>query len=748
MRWSIVRLIWARELRDQLRDRRTLFMIAVLPILLYPVGGIGLMQLALGFLRQQGTVAVVGGQHLPDHEPTPPVAAASWFACTPAPPGCPLAGVERAAIAISLAETHALQLPPLFVRTGNTTRIAAAYLDPPEDADLFDLRFHERPLSEDEARRVDLVVVVPETFRNQVRAGERPTLVLHYREEDDQSRLVRARFGAVLTRYRDRLKEDRLARRGLPPHFDEPFEVRDPQQTASPGRRNADELFKLLAQVFPFVLVLWSLAGALYPAVDLCAGEKERGTMETLLISPASREEIVWGKFLTIWTFSAATALLNLFSMGLTTWYFSSKRTQNPFRPSILFWGVVLLLPLSAFFSALCLAVGVYARSTKEGQYYLMPLFLLTMPLIFLTLAPGVKLNEFYSMVPITGLALLLQNLMQKGMPEARDWAYFAATLAPMLVYSWLALRWAIEQFQREEVLFREAERFDPVLWLRRLFRDKEALPSAGQAIFCFVLVFALSRLFLSAGEHLPTLARVGIGYLAFVAAPPLFMALLLTKRPLDGLALRAPPWFGWVAALLLAVLLFLPLGELTWLIFRQFPHLRETLRELADAARSKPSVPATDLGKASLWLTVLALVQAIGEELTFRGFILTGLARRYRPWTAILLTSFLFLLFQMNVFQALPHLLLGIVLGYLTLRTGSVGPAMLFHFAYNVLVYQVLLLGPSTFPTAFALFIDAHADGALTGAALALGGLSALLAAAVFLALGFRLTNHCGIRS
>src|SRR5204863_7598930 len=187
------------------------------------------------------------------------------------------------------------------------------------------------------------------------------------------------------------------------------------------------------------------LAGALYPAVDLCAGEKERGTMETLLISPASREEIVWGKFLTIWTFSAATALLNLFSMGVTTWYFSSRLPENPFRPSILFWGVLLLLPLSAFFSALCLSVGVYARSTKEGQYYLMPLFLLTMPLIFLTLAPGVQLNHFYSLVPVTGVALLLQGLMKTGTTGGSLGMYFVPVLAPMVIYSWLALRWAIE---------------------------------------------------------------------------------------------------------------------------------------------------------------------------------------------------------------------------------------------------------------------------------------------------------------
>ena len=106
-----------------------------------------------------------------------------------------------------------------------------------------------------------------------------------------------------------------------------------------------------------------------------------------------------------------------------------------------------------------------------------------------------------------------------------------------MVLYSWLALRWAIDQFQREEVLFREAERLDIGLWLRRLFRDKEALPSAGQAVFCFVLILVLHWLSLGFGRRLPLLAHGGIRYLAFMAAPPLFMALLLTTRPQQGLA-------------------------------------------------------------------------------------------------------------------------------------------------------------------------------------------------------------------
>src|ERR1700757_443274 len=167
-----------------------------------------------------------------------------------------------------------------------------------------------------------------------------------------------------------------------------------------------------------------------------------------------------------------------------------------------------------------------------------MPLFLITMPLIFLTLAPGVELNPFYSMVPVTGVALLMQRLMTSTGLGQGPWLYFVRGLAPGALYRWLALRWAIDQFQREEVLFREAERLDVRLWLRRLFREKEALPTAGQALFCFGLLLGLLWLGTGLGEHVPLLTRTGVILLAFVAAPPLFMALSITKQPRRALNL------------------------------------------------------------------------------------------------------------------------------------------------------------------------------------------------------------------
>jgi sodium transport system permease protein len=383
-----------------------------------------------------------------------------------------------------------------------------------------------------------------------------------------------------------------------------------------------------------------------------------------------------------------------------------------------LLWCVVLLLPTSAFFSALCLAVGAYARSSKEGQYYLMPLFLLSMPLIFLTLAPGVELNALYSMVPLTGVALLLQRLMTASSAEQIPWIYFIPVMAPLLFYSWLALRWAVEQFKREEVLFREAERLDIWLWLRGLFRDKEATPSTAMAFACFALVIALRWLALGLSPTLTAVQASAIGLLAFMAAPPLLMALLLTRRPAESLGLRRPSASAVLGAVLLAGLLLPPLVELTSHALRQMPEIEELLRQrnplgqtLAELGEHRDGTDGRSLGRVVLYLVTFALLPAVCEELAFRGFILTGLRRRFRTGTAVVICSFLFAVSHLNVFQFLPAFVLGLVLGVLAVRSGSVVPGMAYHLAHNGLLIGVAcaeqLIGvPELFTTGLVRFI------------------------------------------
>ena len=221
-----------------------------------------------------------------------------------------------------------------------------------------------------------------------------------------------------MRRWRNAVTEGNLVASDVPMEATRPFEVQL-HDVALERQRHAAVWSKIL----PFIVFIWALTGAFYPAVDLCAGEKERGTLETLLTSPALRREIVWGKLLTVMTFSTVTALLNLSSLGVTGKFVIDQLSQvgnfgdqNPLSmppASALAWLALALVPISALFSALCLACAAFARSTKEGQYYLMPLMLVSMPLMLLPMSPGVELNLGNSLVPLTGMVLLLRSVIE-----------------------------------------------------------------------------------------------------------------------------------------------------------------------------------------------------------------------------------------------------------------------------------------------------------------------------------------------
>lgn len=689
MRWNIVRLIWLRELRDQLRDRRTLFMIVVLPLLLYPVLGYAVLQFALSFRERPSIIGFVRGpgktSDFPERHPPgagrSATAALGWLALAPA------TGIDHAAAALALAVAGQRFLDfPQLIQDGtfvadSTRQLKVVFVNAKEPSP------GEEP--------VDLLVSAPADFFTTLTADKRdlPFVEITSPRDDDRARQAYARFLPLLESWKSDLKKVRLARKGLPHELDAPFDVRMPGATPEQPVR----LLVLLIRVFPFMLVMWSLAGALYPAVDLCAGEKERGTMETLLISPAGREEIVLGKFLTIWLFSFATSLMNLASMGFTTWQFGSNFLQGSVSLGALCWCILLALPLSAFFSAVSLAIGAYARSSKEGQYYLMPLFIVTMPLIFLTLAPGVELSPFYSLVPVTGVALLMQRLMMAPTLDQVPWLYFIPVLAPIALYSWVSLRWAIYQFQREEVLFREAERLDIRLWLRRLFRDKEALPTAGQAFFCFALIMGLRWLSQGLGSRVPVLAHTAVSLLAFVAAPALLMVVMLNTQPAQALRLRWPQAREMGVAAVLALLFLPPLAWLTNTVLQSYPNLPRLLEDrqpLIHELRNLGNLSPGEQPSMLAYLLVFGVLASICEELAFRGFILSGLLRATRPRNAILLCAFLFALYHMNVFQFLPAFFLGVVLGLLTVRSKSLLPPIVFHLLHHgVLIVSMYMV-------------------------------------------------------
>src|SRR5262249_61729866 len=198
-------LIWLRELRDQLRDRRTIFMIVVLPMFIYPAAGFGLFSFASSLRGKTSIVEVQGADNLPPPSPLPGVA---LLPLTPPPPGVPVGGAERAAGAVVLSR-HPAAYPPLFVKDGDTYRFPTAYFESPEtEAKTLEVRPSATALPEDDPsspafkenvaradldnHRVDLLLVVPPGFKEDLDAGRQPKLFVLARP-DDRSGLVKTR---------------------------------------------------------------------------------------------------------------------------------------------------------------------------------------------------------------------------------------------------------------------------------------------------------------------------------------------------------------------------------------------------------------------------------------------------------------------------------------------------------------------------------------------------------------------------
>ncbi len=424
MHGSVVRLIAGKELRDLIRDRRTVMLIIVLPAVLYPLFGVTGLLFATSLKDKPSTIGVVGIEHLP--------------------PATPLLVGDK--------------LAPGFTAKadGELPIVLKASTDEPDEL----LR----------TRQADAVIVIPREFAGDLEHFDRkPTIVIKGRDGDDRSKIAVKQATLLVRAYEGKLREKRFEAKGLPKDFDHIVIVQDPQSAKNLEKKTADELRDTFARIFPFILMMWLVAGAIHPAVDMTAGEKERGTMETLLISPAERSEIVLGKFFATSAFAFASVVWNVLWLTGGALLLESVLGYPIVSLPGLLACVVLGLPLAMLFSAVCVALGIVARSTKEGQYYLMPIILITMPLAFFSMMPGTELNASTCWIPVTG-AMLLQQKMLSVTPDPTPWEYFPPVLGSLAVWIAIALALAVRQFNREEVLFRETGA-KPRGFLRGLFK-------------------------------------------------------------------------------------------------------------------------------------------------------------------------------------------------------------------------------------------------------------------------------------
>jgi sodium transport system permease protein len=663
---SLVGLIYRKEMLETLRDRRTLIVMVLLPLALYPLIGVGLTQyisVRQKAQRKRASTVLLGG--------------ARW------------ARLEQA-----LERTEGLQL----AKTRPSKTPAAA------------LR----------GKLVDAVVEVPQGIEAKLAARETVALALHYDETRDSSRVARGRVKRALKRLEAALLRERLSAAQLKPAFIEPVTLK---HTSIASSREVGSY--VLARVLPLLVILMVLLGAFYPAIDLTAGEKERGTLETLLIAPVPRLAVIIGKFLVVTTIAIATGLLNLTSIGVTLGLGFGEALRAAQLTAEIPWSalamtLVALVPAAAFFAAIMVAVASLARSFKEAQNLLTPVYLVCMMPAFASQLPGFELDVGTALVPAVNVSLLTRDLIAGN-----------AQLLPMLIalistsaYALIALAIGARIYNSERLLFAG----DAPIWRRKRKRKPVAAgpapadeqgaarpahakdgvaagpapadeqgaarpaladeelplhlaPPGPKAIEAGLLLMLVMALVLLVGVPLQG-GDIVTGMLVTewaLIAVPVLLAIRFGGHDLkDVLSLRRPSMLVLLGALMAGIsgwyLVSLYVEHVQQHLLPMPKEFLEGMQKALFAAKRPLIVD----------LVVLAISPAICEELLFRGFLLRSSRPTLGAPTLVLLNAMLFGLFHLSIYRFVPTAALGAILTLIALRSGSIYPAMLFHVLNN----------------------------------------------------------------
>ncbi|HME13047.1 MAG TPA: ABC transporter permease [Candidatus Acidoferrum sp.] len=396
-------IVYRKELREALRDRRTLISTIVMPLLLFPVMSVGFGYMAVILVgqakKETPKVMIVGGADSPE-------------------------------VVAGLKKVENIEVVP-------TTE-----------------NWKEQIVG----KEIRAAVEIPVNFQGDVAAQKMDTVKIYIYENELKSSFAADKIQEYMTKYSDSVVKERLAAKNVSDKVLKPFEVK--QENVAPAEKVSAAAF---GGLIGYMVIFLCLSGGMYPAMDLTAGEKERGTMETILSSPISRMHLVLGKFLLVLTASLATAALSVLSMGIsfsalhhfTTNSGSSRGEAAAFLlnlgPKVVFSVFIMVLPLAVLFSAALMTISLFAKSYKEAQSYITPLMFLVIIPAVAAMLPGVELTPKLALVPVLNMSLLCKELVA----STYHWNYIAIIFASTCVYATAALFIAIKMFQRESVLFR-----------------------------------------------------------------------------------------------------------------------------------------------------------------------------------------------------------------------------------------------------------------------------------------------------
>jgi sodium transport system permease protein len=623
VRLSIIKIVFFKELREMLRDRRSLAIMFGIPLVLYPlltvtIGSVGLTK-KKQLTEREAKVFVVNGPDAP-------------------------------------------RLVEMLREKDSGVTVVTNIKEP--RADLTD-------------GKIDAIVTVPPNAEADAMAAKDVDIVTQLDRSRTSSLFVESRVTKIVSAYERWLIEQRLRGRG------ESTELLKPIKKTVDDIASASQRFgKLLAMSLPVLLLMTGMLGALFPALNATTTERELGTLETLLVTPAGRMELLVAKGALVLLSGLLTAGLNMLSMALVIWRSLSLVETQMGRLQIDLPALALTylaaVPTLITFTTLVLIVGLVARNFREANSLATPIMMIPLASMLIAIAEP-EMSPGLLVTPVANTTLIIREVLTGRITLAP----FALAFISSTVYAALLLSLAARVFTNEQLV---NPAWEPVS-LKGLRRtrigsralDRRKLPAVDESLALFAVDAAPLLL------HRPLAPAVRPrADAAGAAGPPARRAGGRLRVPCkwnwrDTFSLRRPAVAAVAGAFLLGVGLTQWMQLLTLLqqkLWAPDPTYNlELMKMLLPPIESHPIFIPILIGCAA----------GLCEETLFRGPIQRGLLRRMPQLTAVVIASILFAAAHLDIYGLPIRTLLGVILGWIVIRTGSIFPAMVTHAIYDI---------------------------------------------------------------
>lgn len=523
------------------------------------------------------------------------------------------------------------------------------------------------------ARRSGIRSSRDELSAKQQRLPGVPLIRIYFKSDQDDSMSGRSRMSSLLARVRHVERNEVMMQKGFPLDPEVIFTL-ETRNEASAGQVTGAWLGRLLT-VF---LLMFMLSGGSVVAMDIIAGEKERGSLETLLTTSATRAEIVTAKQAVILVVALVITLIQVVNIMI---YMTFRVIKLPSdfvidaSPQVIMTLLLLFIPVAALIASVLLMLSAYAKSYKEAQLYFFPVFLLCLAPAAASFLPAITLRSAIVIVPLANVSIAVREIMVGRF----DWPMIAITFVVMAAAAAWTLRLSAAMLSKESLITASESDVADMTGGAALF-SKRVLRWYG----------VMAALMFVAAANIPQLAtfrrQLIFNEVALFLGATLLMIRVYRLDLRESLALRPVKPAVW-----LAILFAIPSGNIVAAgVFR-----------LANFVIPVPNQMLEQFGKELFpadipdWQMIffLALLPGICEEIAFRGPLLYGLRNRLRPAPLAIAVGLIFGMFHVALFRIIPTGFLGVILTAIALLTGSIFPGMLLHAGNNAFGFMAAKL-------------------------------------------------------